>query len=185
MHLSEGMELSPTQVETFSRLDSLSSCLTAAERLLSYRPRSEEEMRFRLTKRGFEADDIQKTIVRLKELGLLDDASFARYWVENRTSFSPRSRHLLGLELRHKGVDNETIVEATGTLDESEDAYHAAQKKAKTLQGYDYETFRRRLIPHLQRRGFDYGVTKEATERLWRELREGADVPPVEDSSSE
>ena len=175
MKLAEGLEVSPVQVEAFSRLDSLSNCLSAAERLLSYRPRSESEMRSRLARLGYDTDYIEQTITRLKELGLLDDASFARYWVENRASFSPRSRHLLRSELQQKGVDIETISEATSSVDESEDAYRAAHKKAGILHGYDHETFRRKLIPYLQRRGFSYSIAKEATERLWRELKEGAD----------
>jgi regulatory protein len=185
MHLKEGQEISAAQAETYSRLDSFHSCLAAAERLLSYRPRSENEMRIRLAKLGFEDDYIEQAVTRLKEIKLLDDSSFARYWVENRSSFSPRSRHLLGLELRQKGIDKETIIEATGTRDEGRDAYRAAQKKAQTLQGYDYNTFRRKLMPYLQRRGFGYGVTKEATQRLWKEFHEGSDLPPVEDSSAE
>ncbi len=171
MHLVEGLEISPGQVETYSRLDSLSNCLAAAERLLSYRPRSEAEMRSRLTRLNYEKEFIEQAVIRLKEMGLLDDASFARYWVENRASFSPRSRQLLSAELRHKGVDTEIIREVVSSADESEDAYRAAQKKVKTLHGYDYQTFRRKLMSYLQRRGFGYGITKEVTERLWHELQ--------------
>ena len=185
MHLKEGEEISPLQIETYIRRDALNNCLAAAVRLLSYRPRSEAEMRSRLARLSYNRDYIEETIVHLKEMGLLDDVAFARYWIENRSSFSPRSRRLLRLELRQKGVDKETITEATESVSEAEDAYCAAQKKARTLSDSDYATFWRKLMSYLQRRGFSYSISKEAVNRLWYERSEGSDIPSITDSTSE
>ncbi len=34
---------------------------------------------------------------------------FARAWVENRTMFRPRSRRMMAMELRQKGLDDEAV----------------------------------------------------------------------------
>lgn len=144
-------------------------CLDVASRYLSYRPRSEAELRHRLLQRGFDNGSIEKVIFRLKEQGLVDDTAFARFWKENRDSFSPRSRLLLGRELRQKGVNPDIIAEIVEAVDEETNAYKAAQKKASALAGLDYWTFRRRLSSFLRRRGFSYEVTQHTVSQLWQE----------------
>ena len=52
---------------------------------------------------------IEETIERLRENGLANDNKFARVWVENRNTFRPRSRRVLTMELRQKGLDDETV----------------------------------------------------------------------------
>ena len=89
-----GQELSQGQIRALSHLDRFQHCYDAASRLLSYRPRSESELRERLFRRRFDADSVARVLAKLKEQGLVDDAAFARFWRDNRTEFSPRSRHL-------------------------------------------------------------------------------------------
>ena len=71
--------------------------------LISYRRRSESEIRRRLSERHSE-DVIDLTVERLKEQGLIDDARFAREWCESRMRHSPRSSWAILRELSEKGV---------------------------------------------------------------------------------
>ncbi len=65
-----------------------------------------------------------RTIQRLKENGFLGDEQFARDWVENRSTFRPRSKRMLAMELRQKGVAEEEIQQALAeTGDEDNLAY--------------------------------------------------------------
>ena len=162
-------ELSEERINELNGSDNLQRCMNAAQQLLGYRPRSEPELRQRLRRRGFDDSVIEPTITRLRELGLVDDLAFARFWTENRDYFSPRSRYMTGLELRNKGVSADIIEKAVGTLDDEDSAYRAAQKKARSLPRADYDVFRRRLGDYLRRRGFGYGVINHTVERLWRE----------------
>ena len=170
--LKAGQELSSERVEKIASENSYRRCYDAAALFLSYRPRSEPEVRDRLHKRGFPPASINAVIARLKEQKLVDDADFARFWTENRDSFSPRSRWLTGQELRRKGVSEEIITQAVGTLDDEDSAYRAAWKKARNLPRHDFQNFRRRLGEHLQRRGFSYGIIKTTVDRLWNELED-------------
>ncbi|MDP2931238.1 MAG: RecX family transcriptional regulator [Chloroflexota bacterium] len=167
--LRVGRELSASHIEALTRTDQFQRCLNAASRYLSYRPRSEAELRERLSRRGFDSDSIEKVINRFKEQRLVDDAAFAQFWKENRETFSPRSRRLTKLELKRKGVAEEIIDQVVDVVDD-DSAYRAALSKARRLPVSDYPGFRRRLGSYLQRRGFSYAVTEQMVARLWREM---------------
>jgi regulatory protein len=167
--LRVGQELSANQREALVKASCLQQCYDASLRYLGYRPRSDSEMRERLNRRGFDKDSIQTTLSSLKEKGLMDDGDFARFWKDSRQSFSPRSRWLVGLELKQKGVPHEVIEEVVSTVDDAENAYRVAINKAQSLKECDYQVFRRRLGDHLKRRGFSYGVIIKTIERLWQE----------------
>jgi regulatory protein len=167
--LKAGQELSESRREELIDLDRYHGCLNAAIRYLAYRPRSETEIRQRLKKHGYEGDCAERALARLKELGLVDDAAFARFWKENRESFSPRSQRQTKLELRRKGLALDVIEPVINEIDESDSAYRAALGKARRLPREDYQVFRRRLGAYLVRRGFDYDIIKETTERIWKE----------------
>lgn len=166
--LYPGQVLTDSQIEELVGADLFGKCYNAALRLLSYRPRSDAEIRARLSRR-FGKEIIDRVLLQLKARQMVDDAAFAQFWRENRESFSPRSKRLLKLELRQKGIDPEVVDEVLEGFDDDESAYRAAKRKGRTLER-DYETFRRKLGAFLGRRGFSYGVIKRTIERLWQEL---------------
>jgi regulatory protein len=161
-------ELSAGQIETLVRSDRFHRCFNAAAHYLSYRPRSEFELRERLHRRGFD-DSIEEVIAKLKEQGLVDDVAFAQFWKDNRESFSPRSRWLIQLELRRKGIADEIIDEVVDKIDDNNNAYRAALSKARSLPLSDYQGFRHRLGEYLKRRGFNYRVIDHIVKQLWHE----------------
>jgi regulatory protein len=169
-----GQEVSESRLETLLGLDNFQRCLNTAIRYLGYRPRSEREIRQRLQRQGYSGECLEKALAKLKEQGLVDDAAFARFWKDNRETFSPRSRRLTKMELKQKGLDGDIIEQVIGEIDDGESAYRAAVKRAPRLAGIDYQDFRRRLGAYLGRRGFSYGVIEKTTERVWRELKDSA-----------
>ncbi len=171
----DGEELSALR-ETATRSDAMAT----ATRLLAHRPRSVAELRDRLTRRGTPTALVDATLTRLRELGLADDAAFARTWVESRDRASPRGRRLLRLELRAKGVDAEASRELLEGIDEADAALRAAGRRAASLAGAPYSEFRRRLGDFLRRRGFDRDTVRDAVERLWRDA--GGQAHPAGDA---
>jgi len=162
-------ELSAGQIEALARSDHFHRCFNAAAHYLSYRPRSESELRERLHRRGFDDDNLEAVIAKLKEQGLVDDVAFAQFWKDNRESFNPRSQWLTKLELRRKGVANDIIDQVVDTVNDDNSAYRAALSKARSLSLFDYQGFRRRLGEYLKRRGFGYEVINHTIEQLWQE----------------
>jgi regulatory protein len=167
--LHKGQSLSLAEVEALQRSDRLQVAFDTALRYLGPRPRSEAETRARLHRGGFDAGIIEETVARLREQGLVDDVAFAQFWRENREKFRPRSRRLMGLELRRKGVDGEAIAEVTAEVDDEMGAYRAAQRQARSLAALDYSAFRKRLVAFLKRGGFDYELVNSTVDRIWQE----------------
>lgn len=172
-NLKVEQELSADEIEALAKSDNFCRCLKEAGHYLSYRPRSEFELRERLYRRGFGDDSVEPVIAKLKEQGLVDDAAFAQFWNDNRRSFNPRSQWLTRLELKRKGVAKEIVDQVVGANDDEDSAYRAALSKARGLRRSDYQSFRHRLGGYLSRRGFSYEVINHTIELMWRECEAG------------
>jgi regulatory protein len=174
-NLEVGQELSEDKIEALAKAELSHRCLNAALRYLGYRLRSEAELRQRLQRRGFDGDNVETTIAKLKEERLVDDSAFAEFWKDNRQSFSPRSRWLTRQELRQKGVASDIVEQVVAGVIDEDSAYRAALSRARSLPRSDYQSFRRRLGEYLRRRGFGYRVINYTVERLWQETGVGLD----------
>lgn len=167
LHL--GDSLTAADLDRLRESEARHSALASALRLLSYRPRSEAELRQRLARRGVPPPVIDDTIGHLRELGLADDEAFARSWVDSRQRTSPRSRRLLAMELGSKGVARQIGLDSLSAVDDGDAAYRAAARRAGPLASLPYTDFRRRLGAFLLRRGFDYETVRTTVARLWEE----------------
>jgi regulatory protein len=148
---------------------SLQACLDAAYRYLSYRPRSEAEIRQWLHRRGFASEVAEEAIAKLREQNLSDDFAFAQFWKDNRLSFRPKSKRLIEKELRDKKVATEIIEQMTEDINDEEIAYKLGSIRMQALAHLDYPDFLRRLSNYLGYRGFSYHVIRDTAARLWRE----------------
>ena len=149
--------------------DSIQDCLNAAYRFLSYRPRSEGEIRQWLHRRGYANEVAEQTISKLREQNLIDDFAFARFWKENRLSFRPKSKRLIKQELRDKKIAAEIIEQVTEDMDDEAIAHKLGSSRISTLGHLDYPDFYRRLSSYLAYRGFTYEVIKHTAALVWRE----------------
>jgi regulatory protein len=155
--------------------NSLQDCLNAAYHYLSYRPRSEAEIRQWLHRRGFANEAAEKAIANLREQNLSDDFAFAKFWTDNRLSFRPKSKRLIKKELRDKKVAAEIIEQVTKDIDDEEIAYKLGSSQMPALTHLDYPDFYRRLSSYLAYRGFGYEVIKRTAALLWQEKEEHQD----------
>ena len=167
--LKIGQELSEDKIASLQAEDNRERAYQQAMLFLSYRARSESEIRQNLSKHEIPQDVIEQTLERLRENQLADDNQFARAWVENRNTFRPRSRRALQMELRQKGLSDEAAQSALEGLDEEALAYEAGLKKARRLQSEEWSEFRKKLSEHLARRGFPYSVIASVVSRIWKE----------------
>lgn len=140
---------------------------TYALKFLSYRPRSTKELIESLKKRKAPKEIIEKIIQLLKDQEFLDDEEFARWWIEQRTSFKPRSKRVLKLELKQKGISEEVItlylVENEGTaVNDLEQALLLTSKKIKRYQHLEKDELYQKLGGVLARKGFSWDIIKRA-----------------------
>ena len=167
--LQVGQELAEDKIAALKTGDAQERAYQQALLFLSYRARSTSEIRQNLRKHDIPAEVIEQTIERLQAERLADDDQFAKAWVENRSTFRPRSRRALALELRQKGVSDEAVQSALTDVDEEALAYEAARKRSRRLESLDWNDFRTKLSEFLARRGFSYSVVAPVVFRIWNE----------------
>jgi len=164
-----GQEISSRELENLRQAELCQRARARAQRYLAARPRSEFEVRTRLERYGYGPEVIAPVMEGLRRSGLIDDASFARFWKQNRISFNSRSSRLVAQELRGKGVDPEIVSATVAGIDDEAEAYRAGYRKMNSFIAADEREFRRKLGGALRRRGFDYGVIDSTVEKLWNE----------------
>lgn len=173
--LHVGQFLADADIAALEAEDTLQKAYDRAVRFLSYRPRSISEVRQHLMHldAGYSVELVEAVITRLTEQGYLNDAEFARYWVDNRQKFRPKGSHALRQELRQRGLESETIEAALANIDAEESAMQAARPRAERLAALahaDPVAFRRKLTDFLLRRGFGYDVAEDVVETLFRDI---------------
>lgn len=173
--LHVGKALSAAEYTQLEQLESGDKAFQAALRYLEARPRSVAEIRTRLNRKDFAPEAIDSALDRLGQLGLIDDAAFARFWVENRLASRPRGANALRDELRRKGITKELVGEVLTDEslagDEPERALAVARGALrKYADAADRNAFTRRMGGYLQRRGFTFDVIRPIIDQLWAEV---------------
>jgi regulatory protein len=188
--LAVGMEMTEDELTGLRAAEGERHLLDAALRFLAPRPRSRTEVRRRLLapRRGREPADpeaVERTLERLASLGMLDDAEFAAFWVENRERFSPRSARAMGQELRLRGVSRETGEAAANPEQDEERALAAGRQRLRAVAREEYPAFCAKLGQFLLRRGFSYEIARTTVRRLWEETHGTAADADYEDDGDE
>ncbi len=162
-------ELDEKKIEQLQAEDARERAFQQAMLLLSYRARSESEIRKNLIKHEIPEAVIEETLTRLRDEGFANDGQFAKAWVENRSTFRPRSRRMLAMELRQKGLADDAVKSALEHVNDEPLAYEAAKKRAARYKELNWQDFRKKLSEFLARRGFSYGVIAPVVTRIWNE----------------
>lgn len=161
-----GKELTKDNVRNFKSISSTAKLYEYCLKLISRRPRSESEVRFKIYyiskkwSKEYSEETIESIIDKLKKHSYLNDEIFAQWWIENRTQFRPKGKYALKQELKQKGVSNEIIDQALDDFYPSENEedmiYKLASKKYKLLEKEEENKRRQKTLAYLLRKGFDY-----------------------------
>jgi regulatory protein len=143
---------------------------------LTGRARSRSDLAAKLAQRNVPDEIATRLLDRFEEVGLVDDAAFARGWVEQRQSGRGLARRALAQELRRKGIDDEVAREALDEIDPDEEVEAArtlVRRKLRTVSDLDQQVAVRRLTGMLARKGYPPSVT-------FRVVREELDADLVD-----
>jgi regulatory protein len=163
-------------------------------RLLTAAPRTRAQLAQAMHRGGVPAEAAEAILVRFADAGLIDDAAFARAWVESRHHSRGLSKRSLSAELKRNGVKDEEIREAVDALDPEQEvatARHLVERKMASTRGRSPETRARQAAGMLARKGYPPGLVfrliREALQQEGAELAElDADAyldPDAEDPS--
>jgi regulatory protein len=145
-------------------------------RLLTTAPRTRAQLAAALSRRGVPGEAAEAVLGRFSDVGLIDDAAFARAWVESRHYSRGLSRRSLSAELRQHGVDTEEIREAVSTLDPEQEvatARRLVEQKMAGTRGQPPDARVRRAAGSLARKGYPAGLVFRLIKEVLEE--EGSD----------
>ena len=167
--LSVGDAIDMEEYDQWLLLRQYRHALDRAVAFLAGRARSRREMEERLLRSGYRPCTVEMVLFKLEKEGLLDDADFARQWVEARTA-RRLGRGRIAQELRRKGVsaqEAEEALEALSEEDQLEGAIHLVEKTlSRVSTGEDPRKTAARITAMLARRGYGYDVAREAISRV-------------------
>ncbi|GAA3685200.1 hypothetical protein GCM10022237_49590 [Nocardioides ginsengisoli] len=151
---------------------------------LSIKARSRHELEDRLARRNVPEEVAGRLLDRFEEVGLVDDEAFARSWVEGRQRSRGLARTALAVELRRKGIDDETARTVLAEVDPGDEDAAAAQlvrKKLRSMRGLDPQVATRRLVGMLARKGYAPGTAYAVVRRELGALADpdAADAPDL------
>ena len=130
-------------------------------RRLTMAPRTRAQLADELRSRDVPDDVATRVLDRFTDVGLVDDEAFAAAWVSSRHTSRGLARRALTHELRHRGVDDETVAGAVDTIT-PEDEWAAARdlvaRRLPSSRGLPVETRMRRLAGMLARKGYGGGM---------------------------
>ena len=174
--LKKGEGLTQQRIKEITDEERKKEAKDAALRFLSFRRRTERQVREKLKKKEFDEKTIEATIDKLKEFDLINDLEFATSWVRDRLAFKPRGKRLLKQELWKKGIRRDIIDQVTDELcrDEDKAALELVEKIKKRYKNLEPKVARRRMYSLLLRRGFSYEITRKALSQLNRSFTEEA-----------
>jgi regulatory protein len=138
---------------------------------LSYRIRSEKEVRDKLKTKQVDPQTLEKVIAKLKEKKFINDEEFARMWIENRNRFKPRSLRLIKFELKNKGIDNDLInslINDSGFVVQSDldSAKKLIEKKIEKFKNLPEQEIYQKLGRFLASKGFNWDTIKKSIDEV-------------------
>lgn len=128
---------------------------------LSWSARIRAELATALDARGVPPDVAVQVLDRFTEVGLVDDAAFARAWVARRSAAKALSARAIAQELRRRGVDEATSATALAGLDpvaEVGAARALVHRRLRGTAGLPPDARVRRLVGELGRKGHAPGL---------------------------
>ena len=120
-------------------------------------PRTEAELRDDLRDRGVPGDVAERVLARFVDVGLIDDSSYARMWVQSRHRSKGEARSVIRQQLRRKGIDDALADEALAEVsadDEWARACELVRRRLPSCARLEPAARTRRLVGMLQRRGY-------------------------------
>ena len=171
--LNEGETIDLEEYDNWLMVRQYRQALDRAVAALAARAHSKHELESKLLRAGYLASTVEMVLYKLEKEGFLDDADFARQWVEARTNRKLGTRRI-AQELRHKGVSADEAEAALADVDEDEQLAAAISlvEKAmmRTKPGEDPRKVANRITGMLARRGFGWDIARHAIESVMKDL---------------
>jgi len=168
LHLKLNQELTQEEVEKIVRKAEFQKTWDKLLRFAMLRPRSEKEIKDYFKRKEVHESMHEELVEKLKHFELLDDLKFAKWWIDQRSNFKPKSKRIIIQELRMKGISGDNIDDAFGetVIDEEKLAKDLVEKKMYKWQGLDERVRKQKISQYLAGKGFGWDVIEKVTNSL-------------------
>lgn len=173
LNLYEKDEISEEEIKVIKNTANFAAAKSKAFVYISYKFRTEKEVRLKLEDESFNSNIIEKVLNELKAEGYINDNLYIRKYLHDRRKLNPKSKRMLMVELKKKGIDKELILESLEelTLDNILVAEELVRKKFKDLD-ISQKKIERKVYQFLQYRGFNAGEIRTVIRKLINEKKE-------------
>ena len=167
MNLYDKVEITQEEIDYIKNTINFRAAKNAAVRYLSRKLRTENEVSQKLHEDGYDEDSIEKTIEELKALGYINNKIYVQKFVFDRSKLKPKSKKLLKLELKNKGISDEIIDEVLDDWN-VDDTFVAEGLVKRKFGKYDLkdESVRKKVYMFLMHRGYEHEVIESVIGRL-------------------
>lgn len=136
----------------------------------NFSPSADGSENFSVSVVARETSIIDKVIQKLKEQKFINDEEFAKWWIESRTRFKPRSLRLIKIELKQKGIEQDLVDSLIDDLrlmnNDLEQAKKLVEKRIERVRNLPKQEIYQKLGSYLARRGFDWDTIKQSIDEL-------------------
>lgn len=152
------MELTPVELNELRGRAEEDKAYDRVLGLLALRPRSSREVTDYLKRKKYEPETVTAILNKLSERGMINDLTFAQWWVEQRRALKAMSKRRLQQELRKKYISTEIINEVLGNDETDEqEVLKAVVAKKRQLARFQDDL---KLMQYLSRQGYNYDDIK-------------------------
>ncbi len=174
--LKKGDALTKEIIEGMLQREELTLAKERALRFLSYRRRSEKELRTKLLEKEFSPLAIDTVITQLRDLNFLNDDEFAKAFVHDTQLRKPAGKTLLRQQLRMKGIASATIdTVLRENISDNDERALATQEAKKVMKRFsqsrkaiERQKQQQRISQHLARRGFSWQIIVPVVKELFQ-----------------
>jgi regulatory protein len=157
--LKSGDETDENKLKEIQDFDEYLFSKKIAFDFLSYRIRSEKEIKDKLKGKDISQSSIERTIEHLKTLRLINDEEFARQLITEKLASKPVGKAVLKQKLVQKGINfklsDEILKEFFSEDDEKEFVINNFDKYFRRVEGLDRQQKRKKMFDYLARKGFN------------------------------
>lgn len=166
LHLRVDQELTEKEVEDIVKKAEYQKTLDKLLRFAMVRLRSEKEVTDYFKRKKVHESMHEKLFEKLKHLELLDDVKFAKWWIDQRIQFKNKSKRVIQMELRQKGIGKEIIDEVFSetVIDEEKMAKELLAKKIYKWKNLEPREAKQKISQYLAGKGFSWDVIEKVVD---------------------